>query len=49
MMMLMPAIIFVLRDLFKSEIEIIRRELPNMPGTARILSDLMGMHGGGLE
>ena len=31
MVMLMPAIIFVLLDLLKPEIEIIRRELPNVP------------------
>ena len=40
MVLFMPAIIFVLRDLLKPEIEIISRELPNVAGRARILSDL---------
>ena len=40
MVLLIPAIIFVLRDLLKPEIEIISRELPNVAGRARILSDL---------
>ena len=52
MVMLMPAIIFVLSDLLKPGIEIIRRELPNMPSRAQntIRSDgSLGRHGGGLE
>ena len=52
MVMLMPAIILVLSDLLKPGIEIIRRELPNMPSRAQntIRSDgSLGRHGGGLE
>ena len=36
----MPAIIFVLRDLLKTELEIISRELPIVTGRAKIPSNL---------
>ena len=40
MVLLIPAMTFVLRDLLKPEFEIFSRELPNVPGRARILSNL---------